>query len=207
MEPPRIPKLVNRLPYVLKGSLVLGSASPRRSELLGVLGIPFVVRTSDSDESAPEGLSDSETVRHVARQKAEALLPSLKPGEILLTADTEVWFHGRRFGKPQDLEHAVEMLHELSGQTHKVITAIWATDGTAWSSAQSTALVTFKSVDDEFIRYYVEHFMPLDKAGAYGAQEWFGHLAIDRIEGTFDNVKGLPLDAVVEALQPWLESA
>ena len=207
MEPPRIPKLVNRLPYVLKGSLVLGSASPRRSELLGVLGIPFVVRTSDSDESAPEDLSDSETVRHVARQKAEALLPSLKPGEILLTADTEVWFHGRRFGKPQDLEHAVEMLHELSGQTHKVITAIWATDGTAWSSAQSTALVTFKSVDDEFIRYYVEHFMPLDKAGAYGAQEWFGHLAIDRIEGTFDNVKGLPLDAVVEALQPWLESA
>ena len=198
---------MNRLPYVLKGSLVLGSASPRRSELLGVLGIPFVVRTSDSDESAPEGLSDSETVRHVARQKAEALLPSLKPGEILLTADTEVWFHGRRFGKPQDLEHAVEMLYELSGQTHKVITAIWATDGTAWSSAQSTALVTFKSVDDEFIRYYVEHFMPLDKAGAYGAQEWFGHLAIDRIEGTFDNVKGLPLDAVVEALQPWLESA
>ena len=198
---------MNRLPYVLKGSLVLGSASPRRSELLGVLGIPFVVRTSDSDESAPEDLSDSETVRHVARQKAEALLPSLKPGEILLTADTEVWFHGRRFGKPQDLEHAVEMLHELSGQTHKVITAIWATDGTAWSSAQSTALVTFKSVDDEFIRYYVEHFMPLDKAGAYGAQEWFGHLAIDRIEGTFDNVKGLPLDAVVEALQPWLESA
>ena len=198
---------MKRLPYVLKGSLVLGSASPRRSELLGVLGIPFVVRTSDSDESAPEDLSDSETVRHVARQKAEALLPSLKPGEILLTADTEVWFHGRRFGKPQDLEHAVEMLHELSGQTHKVITAIWATDGTAWSSAQSTALVTFKSVDDEFIRYYVEHFMPLDKAGAYGAQEWFGHLAIDRIEGTFDNVKGLPLDAVVEALQPWLESA
>ena len=198
---------MKRLPYVLKGSLVLGSASPRRSELLGVLGIPFVVRTSDSDESAPEDLSDSETVRHVARQKAEALLPSLKPGEILLTADTEVWFHGRRLGKPQDLEHAVEMLHELSGQTHKVITAIWATDGTAWSSAQSTALVTFKSVDDEFIRYYVEHFMPLDKAGAYGAQEWFGHLAIDRIEGTFDNVKGLPLDAVVEALQPWLESA
>jgi septum formation protein len=171
-----------------------------------VLGIPFVVRTSDSDESAPEGLSDSETVSHVARQKAEALLPSLQPGEVLLTADTEVWFQGRRFGKPQDLEHAVEMLHELSGQTHKVITAIWVTDGTVWSSAQSTALVTFKSVDDGFIRYYVEHFKPLDKAGAYGAQEWFGHLAIDRIEGTFDNVKGLPLDAVVEALQPWLES-
>ncbi len=198
---------MNRIPYVLNGALVLGSASPRRSELLGVLGIPFVVRTSESDESAPEGLSDSETVSYVARQKAEALLPSLMPGEVLLTADTEVWFQGRRFGKPEDLEHAVEMLRELSGQTHKVITAIWATDGTAWSSAQSTALVTFKSVDDGFIRYYVEHFNPLDKAGAYGAQEWFGHLAIDRIEGTFDNVKGLPLDAVVEALQPWLESA
>lgn len=198
---------MNRIPYVLNGALVLGSASPRRSELLGVLGIPFVVRTSESDESAPDSLNDAETVSYVARQKAEALLPSLMPGEVLLTADTEVWFQGRRFGKPQDLEHAVEMLRELSGQTHKVITAIWATDAVTWSSAQSTALVTFKSVDDEFIRYYVEHFKPLDKAGAYGAQEWFGHLAIDRIEGTFDNVKGLPLDAVVEALQPWLESA
>ena len=198
---------MNRIPYVLNGALVLGRASPRRSELLGVLGIPFVVRTSESDESAPDSLNDAETVSYVARQKAEALLPSLMPGEVLLTADTEVWFQGRRFGKPQDLEHAVEMLRELSGQTHKVITAIWATDAVTWSSAQSTALVTFKSVDDEFIRYYVEHFKPLDKAGAYGAQEWFGHLAIDRIEGTFDNVKGLPLDAVVEALQPWLESA
>lgn len=198
---------MKRLPYVLKGSLVLGSASPRRSELLGVLGIPFVVRTSDSDESAPEGLSDSETVCYVARQKAEALLPSLQPGEVLLTADTEVWFNGRRFGKPQNLEHAVEMLCELSGQTHKVITALWATDAVTWSSAESTALVTFKPVDEGFIWYYVEHFKPLDKAGAYGAQEWFGHLAIDRIEGTFDNVKGLPLDAVVVALEPWLEQA
>jgi septum formation protein len=142
----------------------------------------------------------------VARQKAEALLPSLQPGEVLLTADTEVWFNGRRFGKPQNLEHAVQMLLDLSGQTHKVITALWATDAVTWSSAESTALVTFKPVDEGFIRYYVEHFKPLDKAGAYGAQEWFGHLAIDRIEGTFDNVKGLPLDAVVDALEPWLES-
>ncbi len=101
----------------------------------------------------------------------------------------------------------VEVKVELSGQTHKVITALWATDAVAWSSAESTALVTFKPVDEGFIRYYVEHFKPLDKAGAYGAQEWFGHLAIDRIEGTFDNVKGLPLDATVEALGPWLKDA
>jgi septum formation protein len=201
------PKLVKKLPYTLRGQLVLGSASPRRRELLAVLGIPYSVRTSDADESAPEVLNDVETVRYVARLKAEALVPELSHGEVLLTADTEVWFEGRRFGKPRDLDHAVEMLQTLRGQTHKVITAVCATDGHQWSQAESIAEVTFHRVDDAFIRYYVETFQPLDKAGAYGAQEWFGQLAIERIHGTFDNVKGLPLDTVVEVLGPWLENA
>jgi septum formation protein len=99
------------------------------------------------------------------------------------------------------------MLQTLRGQTHKVITAVCATDGHQWSQAESIAEVTFHRVDDAFIRYYVETFQPLDKAGAYGAQEWFGQLAIERIHGTFDNVKGLPLDTVVEVLGPWLENA
>ncbi|MGA1379972.1 MAG: Maf family nucleotide pyrophosphatase [Schleiferiaceae bacterium] len=204
MEPRSIPKLVTVLPYALNGSLVLGSGSPRRRELLAVLGIPYTVRTSDADESAPAGLSDVETVRYVARAKAEALLADKAPGEVLLTADTEVWFSGIRFGKPRDLDHAVEMLQTLRGQTHKVITAVCATDGSTWSQAESVAEVTFHEVSDEFIRYYVQTFKPLDKAGAYGAQEWFGQLGIAQIVGTFDNVKGLPLDTVVAVLDPWL---
>lgn len=195
------------LPYALNGRLVLGSGSPRRRELLAVLGIPYTVRTSDADESAPAHLSDIETVRYVARAKAEALLADKASDEVLLTADTEVWFEGRRFGKPRDLDHAMEMLQTLRGQTHKVITAVCATDGTTWSQYESIAEVTFHQVDDAFIHYYVHRFQPLDKAGAYGAQEWFGQLAIERISGTFDNVKGLPLDTVVRALEPWLAKA
>lgn len=194
-----------KLPYALKGHLVLGSASPRRRELLAVLGIPYTVRTSDADESAPEHLSDVETVRYVARAKAEALIPSMNEGDVLLTADTEVWFRGVRFGKPRDLDHAEAMLRSLRGQTHRVITAVCATDGQRWSQHESVAEVSFHPVSDEFINHYVRTYAPLDKAGAYGAQEWFGQLAIERIVGTFDNVKGLPLDTVVRTLEPWLE--
>ena len=196
-----------KLPFELHGSLVLGSASPRRRELLSVLGIPYVVRTSDADESAPDGLSDLETVRYVARAKAEALLATRSEGEVLLTADTEVWYQGKRFGKPHDLAHAEEMLQTLSGQTHRVITAVCATDGRRWSQFEAVAEVRFHSVSAEFINHYVQTFKPLDKAGAYGAQEWFGQLGIAQIVGTFDNVKGLPLDTVVQALEPWLRTA
>lgn len=196
-----------KLPFELHGSLVLGSASPRRRELLAVLGIPYVVRTSDADESAPDGLSDLETVRYVARAKAEALLATRSEGEVLLTADTEVWYQGKRLGKPRDLAHAEEMLQTLSGQTHRVITAVCATDGRRWSQFEAVAEVRFHPVSAEFINHYVQTFKPLDKAGAYGAQEWFGQLGIAQIVGTFDNVKGLPLDTVVQALEPWLRTA
>lgn len=196
-----------KLPFELHGSLVLGSASPRRRELLAVLGIPYVVRTSDADESAPDGLSDLETVRYVARAKAEALLATRSEGEVLLTADTEVWYQGKRFGKPRDLANAEEMLQTLSGQTHRVITAVCATDGQRWSQFEAVAEVRFHPVSAEFINHYVQTFKPLDKAGAYGAQEWFGQLGIAQIVGTFDNVKGLPLDTVVQALEPWLRTA
>jgi len=192
-------------PLKFDGQLILGSGSPRRKELLEALGIPFDIRRADTDELAPDGLSDVETVAYVAKEKAEALVGELLPGEVVLTADTEVWMHGHRFGKPKDMDHAKAMLAKLCGRTHKVITAVCATDGTIWREAQAIAEVTLDNLPSQWIDYYVETYKPLDKAGAYGAQEWIGQLVIRRMEGTFDNVKGLPLPEVVEVLRPWLK--
>ena len=111
-----------KIPLEINGRLILGSKSPRRKELLQVLNIPFEVKTSEADEIAPEGLDDIETVSWVARQKSDSLLPSLLPGEILITADTEVWMNGLRFGKPKNTKQAYDMLTRLSGQKHRVIT-------------------------------------------------------------------------------------
>ncbi len=135
MEPAFGSELVGlACPIVLDGQLVLGSGSPRRKELLSLFGLPFEVRTADTAEIAPAGLTDEETVRFVAKEKAEALVPTLQPREVLLTADTEVWMDGERFGKPRDLAHALTMLQRLRGRTHKVITVVWATDGNRWET-------------------------------------------------------------------------
>lgn len=186
------------------GRLVLGSGSPRRKELLAVLGIPFTVRTAHTDEHAPQDLSDVETVLHVAREKAEALIPSRAPMEVILTADTEVWLDDQRLGKPGDLADALRMLQSLRGKTHRVITALWATDGKRWKSAHRSTEVQMGNLPDSWLAWYVDTYRPLDKAGAYGAQEWIGHVGIAHMVGDFDTVKGLPLPAVLEVLGPWL---
>lgn len=207
MESPRTSPLVGLTPPLqLQGNLILGSGSPRRKELLAVLGIPFDIRKADTDEVAPSGLNDVQTVAYVAKEKAEALQDGLQPGDVLLTADTEVWMDGKRFGKPADLDHAKRMLQELCGRTHRVITAICATDGTTWREAHAVAEVTIDAMPVAWIDHYVETYRPLDKAGGYGAQEWVGHLVIREIKGSFDNVKGLPLPEVVEVLRPWLKA-
>ncbi|HAB35028.1 MAG TPA: septum formation inhibitor Maf [Cryomorphaceae bacterium] len=205
MEPAFESELVGlACPIQLNGQLVLGSGSPRRKELLSLFGLPFEVRTADTAEIAPAGLTDEETVGFVAKEKAEALVPTLQPGEILLTADTEVWMDGERFGKPRDLAHALSMLQRLRGRTHKVITVVWATDGQRWETSANTTLVTMADLPDTWLQWYVDTCQPLDKAGGYGAQEWIGHVAITKMEGDFDNVKGLSLVSVLRVLRPWL---
>tara|TARA_B100000780_G_scaffold265452_1_gene220878 strand:+ start:1799 stop:2398 length:600 start_codon:yes stop_codon:yes gene_type:complete len=193
-----------KIPLEINGRLILGSKSPRRKELLQVLNIPFEVKTSEADEIAPEGLDDIETVSWVARQKSDSLLPSLLPGEILITADTEVWMNGLRFGKPKNTKQAYDMLTRLSGQKHRVITSIWATDGVKWENSTVITVVTFNNLPKNWLMWYVKEFKPLDKAGGYGVQEWIGHVGIKHIDGSYDNVKGLPLTAVLEVLKPWI---
>ena len=197
---------MTKSPYqLLPGlQLVLGSGSPRRKELLSELGFPFIVRVSDSDESAPEQLSERETVCWVARSKAQSLLPSLAPNEIVLCADTEVWQNGRRFGKPTSAEEAMTMLRQLQGRKHTVISAVCVTDGQTWSETSCVTTLYFRPLSDTVLRYYIEQYRPFDKAGAWGAQEFIGYVGIDRMEGSYTNVVGLPIPETLDALAPWL---
>ncbi len=187
--------------------LILGSGSPRRKQLLQDLGFNFEVRVSDADETAPSNLSAEETVRWVAESKAKALLSSLSKHELLLTADTEVWQDDHRFGKPAHRGEAVEMIQKLSGSKHKVISGFCLTNGDIMYTYHVSTRVFFKELSQEQIDFYIDTFKPYDKAGAYGIQEWIGMTGIDRIEGSYFNVVGLPTAEVWQALKAWPERA
>ncbi|MDX5426644.1 MAG: Maf family nucleotide pyrophosphatase [Bacteroidota bacterium] len=180
--------------------LVLGSGSPRRKQLLLEIGLHFAVRTSDADESAPLHLSGTETAVWVSEAKAKALLPDLQDNEILITADTEVWKGEERFGKPADEAEAMDMLIRLSGTKHQVIGGVTLTHRGNMRSFSSVTEVFFKPLSRDVIRHYVENYRPLDKAGAYGIQEWIGLIGINRIEGSYNNVVGLPTAELMEHL-------
>ena len=190
--------LDNLRPY----RLVLASNSPRRRELLGGLGIPFTVRTIDGiDESYPADLDGADIPLHIARQKAAAYLPTLAPDELLITADTIVYLDNRVIGKPKDEDEAIRMLHTLSGRTHKVITGVSLSTTKQTRAFAAVSLVTFAPLSEEEIDYYVHTFHPLDKAGAYGVQEWIGMVGVKRIEGSYFNVMGLPVQRLYEELR------
>ena len=184
--------------------LVLASNSPRRKELLGGLGLPFTIRTVDGiDESYPPDLQGADIPLHIARRKAAAYLPTLAPDELLITADTIVCLDGQVIGKPKDEDEAIRMLHALSGRTHKVITGVSLSTTRRTKTFAAVSLVTFTDLSDEEIRYYVDHYHPLDKAGAYGVQEWIGMVGVRRIEGSYFNVMGLPVQRLYEELRAW----
>ena len=185
--------------------LVLASNSPRRRELLSGLGIPFTVRTIDGiDESYPANLDGADIPLHIARQKAAAYLPTLAPDELLITADTIVYLDNRVIGKPKDEDEAVRMLHTLSGRTHKVITGVSLSTTERTKAFAAVSLVTFAPLSEEEIDYYVHTFHPLDKAGAYGVQEWIGMVGVKRIEGSYFNVMGLPVQRLYEELRAFI---
>lgn len=188
-------------------SLILGSGSPRRKQLLSELGFEFKVRVSDADESAPSELSAIETVKWVAKSKAEALRPTLADNELLLTADTEVWQNNYRFGKPANTVEAVQMIEKLSGKTHEVISGFCLCDKQTIRTYHVSTTVHFKELSKELIQHYVDVYQPLDKAGAYGIQEWIGMVGIERIEGSYYNVVGLPTAEVYTALKAWPREA
>jgi septum formation protein len=184
-------------------NIILGSGSPRRKELLTQLGYSFQVRKANTDEIAPSHYNGSETAVFLAIQKADALKPTLQQDELLITADTEVWKDNIRFGKPDSIESAKEMLRSLSGESHDVITGICVCDQKKTISLSVTTKVFFKTLSEEEIDHYTQVYQPLDKAGAYGIQEWIGLIGIEKIEGSYFNVVGLPVFELSEILMNW----
>lgn len=182
--------------------IILASNSPRRRELLSGLGLDYEVRTLPGiDESYPDTLQGEEIPVYISSQKASAYLDALKDNELLITADTIVWLDGRVLGKPADEEEARRMLRDLSGKTHQVITGVTLATTTFQKSFASVSQVTFATLTEEEISYYVNHYHPMDKAGSYGVQEWIGFIGVERIEGSYFNVMGLPVQRLYKELK------
>ena len=181
--------------------IILGSQSPRRRELMAGLDIPFRTVTIDADESFPSDLTAGDIPLYISREKAEAYLPQLQPDELLITADTIVWHDGRMLGKPSDTEDARRMLHLLSGNTHQVYTAVTFTTTKGSQSLVDCTDVTFRKLADAEIDYYIETYRPLDKAGAYGVQEYIGYIGVTALNGSYFNVMGFPIGPVYDVLK------
>jgi len=187
---------------MVKMKYILASGSPRRKELLAGLGIEFEVRLLPGiDESYPEGLTGEEIAKHISRCKAEPYKPTMCDDEMIITADTIVYLDGQVLGKPKDEADAHRMLRNLSGKTHQVITGVTLLTTEKEHTFASVSEVTFAVLTDEEIDYYVSHFHPTDKAGAYGIQEWIGYVGVTRIEGSYFNVMGLPVQKLYTELK------
>lgn len=181
--------------------LILASGSPRRRQLMADAGFSFEVRLKQVEEVWQSGMEIEKVPEYLASLKADAFVNELKPNELLITADTVVCLENEILGKPEDREDAIRMLRKLSGQKHTVITGVCLTTQDCRKSFSSFTDVYFKELSEEEIVYYVDNFKPLDKAGAYGIQEWIGYIGIRRIEGSFYNVMGLPIQQLYENLR------
>jgi septum formation protein len=175
-----------------KVNIILGSGSPRRKHLFEVMEIPHKVLVKSIDEQYDPTLKQSEITDFLAQSKGVVFQKSLGAEDIVVTADTIVWFHQRALGKPTDELHAIEMLKTLSGQTHQVFTSVCFTTAKHQHTFHEKTDVTFTKLSEKFIKHYVQQEQPLDKAGAYGIQDWFGALAVSEICGSYTNVIGLP---------------
>ena len=181
--------------------IILASQSPRRRELLHLAEIDFDVIIADTDESYPADLSFEEIAIHIARNKALAVAHQNTTDKIIIAADTIVICDGEVIGKPTNEEDAVNIISKLSGNKHSVITGVYMVQKTREIFFADVTEVTFHSLTQTQIKYYVSKYKPFDKAGAYAIQEWIGAVGIKNINGDFYNVMGLPISRVVEALQ------
>ena len=181
--------------------LILASASPRRQQLMKDAGFTFEVRLKSVEEKYPQELHLENVPEYLSKVKASAFREELKADEVLITADTVVCIHDRILGKPTDRKEAISMLQELSGNRHLVVTGVSVTTRTEQLSFSSRTDVFFKHLSNEEIELYVDTYKPFDKAGAYGIQEWIGYIGIERIEGSFYNVMGLPIQKLYETLR------
>ncbi|WP_339925089.1 Maf family nucleotide pyrophosphatase [uncultured Cyclobacterium sp.] len=182
-------------------SIILSSNSPRRQQLLKDLGLKFVVKTMQTDETYPETLDPEKVAAYLAEKKANNFLPHLKGNEVLITADTIVIAGHSILNKPQDEKEAIEMLDLINGKTHLVTTGVCIADTNQKRIFSDQTQVRFSTLSKTEISHYVHHFQPFDKAGAYGIQEWIGFVGIDHIEGSYYNVMGLPVNLVYQTLK------
>ena len=182
--------------------IILASNSPRRKELLAGLDVQFEVRVLKGiDESYPDTVPTAEIAEYIAQKKAAAYRETIAADELVITADTIVVLGDEVLGKPKDAADARRMLRELSGRTHQVITGVVLTTKERQEHFSVVSDVTFKTLEDSEIDYYVETYKPMDKAGAYGIQEWIGYVGVTRLEGSYFNVMGLPVQRIYEALR------
>lgn len=181
-------------------NIILASGSPRRQQFFKDLGLDFEIRLKPIKEVYPESLRHSEICDYLAQLKSKPFEGELKDNDILITSDTIVWHNNKALGKPTDKQDAFNMIRSMSGQTHEVITSVCFKTKTTQIIVNAVTKVTFKNLSDNEIWYYINNFSPMDKAGAYAIQEWFGFIAVTKIEGSFFNVMGLPVHLVYKTL-------
>ena len=180
--------------------IILASGSPRRQQFFKDLDLDFEVRLKEIEEIYPPNLTEEDITDYLAVLKSDAFEGEIEPNEILITSDTIVWFNGKALGKPKDYDDAFQMLQSLSDSTHKVYTSVCFRTSSKIETLSEVTFVTFNAISDEAITYYLENYKPYDKAGAYGIQEWLGCIAVSRIEGSYANVMGMPIDKVWQYL-------
>lgn len=186
-----------------KYKIVLGSASPRRQELLRGINLNFEVIPMDVEESYPPYLTGVEIPMYLAEKKADAYKNMLNDDVLVITADTIVFLDGKVLGKPVDKADAFKMLQRLSGKTHQVITGVCISTNLRRRTFHTISEVKFARLNDAEIEYYLDHYAPYDKAGSYGVQEWIGFIAVEQINGSYFNVMGLPIQRLYNELKRW----
>lgn len=194
--------LKNRLKFK---NLILASGSPRRQELLKTLGVPFEIRIKEIDEVYPKHLKKSEISDYLALLKSNAFVEELHPKDLLITSDTIVWYHNMALGKPKSKDEAFQMLQKLSGKTHEVITSVCLKSLQKEDIFNYITKVTFKELSTEEIQFYIDNYNPMDKAGAYGIQDWIGQIGVTKIEGSYFNVMGFPIHKIYSQLLKFSE--
>lgn len=181
--------------------IILASGSPRRKELLSGLGFEFEIRVPDVEENFPKGMAPESVPEYLAEKKAEKIASQIDNGDLVIAADTIVILEGKILGKPLDAEEAKKMLLDLSGKKHAVITGVALVQSGIMSAFSVKTDVWFRPLNEWMIDFYISRFQPFDKAGGYAVQEWIGMTGIEKIEGDYFNVVGLPLQALYQNLQ------
>ena len=188
--------LVNKSKY----NIILGSGSSRRKELLGMTGINFSVMSVPVDESFPDSLQGTEISEYIVKNKSKAFNKLIKENEIIITADTLVWFENKCLGKPKDKKEAKYMLKLFAGKSHDVITSVGFLTLSNFKVLTESTTVIYKSLTDTEIDYYVENVNPIDKAGSYGIQDWIGMIGVEHVNGSYTSVLGLPVPQTTDQI-------